>query len=273
MAGTRHKGIADTRRAAGNISIVLVEPAGAGNIGSVARAMMNTGFADLVLVNPGPFKNDEGFRMACNASDLLLGARVCTGLSEGLEGTGVIAGATRRLGRTRHPVLTLDEAIPKLVGLSQKNNVSILFGREDKGLKNAETGLCDILFEIPSDELYPSLNLSHAVFIVCYNIFRAREALVGGRPTSQARGGRSTGVLDIKAAPRKEYDEMFVHMESALRTLGYGDKRREYLLDVILRSFRRLFGRTALMQKEVNMLRGIFTQIERRARGEMEPGD
>jgi TrmH family RNA methyltransferase len=265
MAGTRHKGIVsgDTRREAGNISIVLVEPSGAGNIGSVARAMKNTGFADLVLVNPAPFKNDEGFRMACNASDVLLGARVYPGLSEGLEGTGVIAGATRRLGRGRHPVLTLDEAIPKLVGLSQKNNVSILFGREDKGLKNVETGLCDILFEIPSDELYPSLNLSHAVFIVCYSIFRAR----------QSRGARSTGVLDIKAAPRAEYDEMFVHMESAFRALGYGDKRREYLLGVILRSFRRLFGRTALMQKEVNMLRGIFTQIERRVRTDMEPED
>ncbi len=271
MAGTRHKGIVsgDTGRAAGNISIVLVEPSGAGNIGSVARAMKNTGFADLVLVNPAPFKNDEGFRMACNASDLLLGARVYPGLSEGLEGTGVIAGATRRLGRGRHPVLTLDEAIPKLVGLSQKNNVSILFGREDKGLKNVETGLCDILFEIPSDELYPSLNLSHAVFIVCYNIFRARQA----GSARQARGARSAGVLDIKAAPRKEYDEMFVHMESALRALGYGDKRREYLLGVILRSFRRLFGRTALMQKEVNMLRGIFSQIEQRVRKDPEAED
>jgi TrmH family RNA methyltransferase len=204
--------------------------------------------------------------MACNASDLLLGARVYPGLSEGLEGTGVIAGATRRLGRGRHPVLTLDEAIPKLVGLSQKNNVSILFGREDKGLKNVETGLCDILFEIPSDEQYPSLNLSHAVFIVCYSIFMASQARC-------ASSSRDLGVLNIKAAPRAEYDEMFVHMESAFRALGYGDKRREYLLGVILRSFRRLFGRTALMQKEVNMLRGIFTQIERRVRTDMEPED
>jgi tRNA/rRNA methyltransferase len=262
MAGTRHKGAAsgDTRRAAGKISIVLVEPGGAGNIGSVSRAMKNTGFTDLVLVNPAPFKNDEGFRMACNASDVLMGARVYPGLSEALEGTPVIAGATRRLGRIRYPVLTLDEAIPKLVGLSRKNNVSILFGREDKGLKNPEIKLCDILFEIPSDPAYPSLNLSHAVFIVCYNLFRARSP-------------RGSGKLNIKAAPRVEYDEMFVHMESALRALGYGYKGREYLVDVILRSFRRLFGRTALMQKEVNMLRGIFSQIERRARTDMEPED
>ncbi|HEY4708156.1 MAG TPA: hypothetical protein VII64_11915, partial [Thermodesulfobacteriota bacterium] len=48
------------------------------------------------------------------------------------------------------------------------------------------------------------------------------------------------------------------------RGLGYGDKGGEYLLEAIMRSFRRLFGRTGLMMKEVNMLRGIFAQTQAR---------
>jgi TrmH family RNA methyltransferase len=246
MAGTRHKG--GPGAVADNISIVLVEPAGPGNIGSVSRAMKNTGFSELVLVNPAPFKNDEGLKMACNASDVLLGARVVEELSEALKGAGVIAGATRRLGRIRQPVLMLDEAVVELMKLGRKNKVSILFGREDKGLKNPEIKLCDILFEIPSAEACPSLNLSHAVFIVCHKLYTAIDP----------PGPR------VKSAPRSVYDEMFVHMESAFKTLGYGEQGREYLLSAIMRTFRRLFGRTALMTKEVNMLRGIFTQIERR---------
>ena len=68
----------------------------------------------------------------------------------------------------------------------------------------------------------------------------------------------------IKAAPREELEKMYVHMERMLRGLGYGDQGGEYLFEAIMRSFRRLFGRTGLMEKEVKMLRGIFTQVEAR---------
>ena len=56
---------------------------------------------------------------------------------------------------------------------------------------------------------------------------------------------------------------MYAHMEAALRGSRLREKGRPS--KSILRSFRRLFGRTGLMQKEINMLRGIYTQIENRA--------
>lgn len=240
-------------KALANISILLVEPRGAGNIGSVARAMRNTGFGDLVLVNPCEYRNDEGFSMACNASELLLKAREFTALEDAVSSSPVVVGTTRRRGRERYPVLTMDEAVPKVMELAGGNNVSILFGREDKGLKNDEISICNILFEIPTHRDYRSLNLSQAVLLVCYELFRASGVCGDSGPV-------------IKAAPKKKYDEMFVHMEEALSALGYGEKGKEYLLKAILRTMKRLFGRTALMQKEVNMLRGIFTQIQDRVR-------
>jgi TrmH family RNA methyltransferase len=144
-----------------NINIVLVEPRSAGNIGSVARAMKNTGFNGLVLVNPVDYTKDEAtldeaFSMACKAGDVLNGAEVFTDLKGALEGSGLVAGATRRKGKLRTPLLTLDEAAVEILNFSKENRISILFGREDKGLKNEELKLCDILFEIPSDEGYPS---------------------------------------------------------------------------------------------------------------------
>ena len=233
-----------------NITVVLVEPQSAGNIGSVARAMRNTGFSRLALVNPCDFRNNEGYSMACKATDVLLAASIFPALEDALKGRALVVATTRRLGRTRYPVLTLPEAVPKIIEMGQKNQVAILFGREDKGLKNEEIALADILVEIPASEGYPSINLSHAVFMVCHYLFM-EEGYRG--PT-------------IKASPREEILKMYAHMEKALRALSYGEKGGEYLLQTILRSFRRLFGRTALMQKEVNMLRGIFTQIQERAR-------
>jgi tRNA/rRNA methyltransferase len=252
MNGRRRRSVTGGRKrptGLDNIEIVLVEPQSSGNVGSVARAMKNTGFRNLTLINPCDYANNEAYSMACKADDVLKGATVYPALQECLNKTGIVVGTTRRMGRMRYPVLTLDEAVPKILELSSKNRVSILFGREDRGLENDEIPLCDILLEIPTDPGYGSLNLSHAVFIVCYSLFSARFSVP---PT-------------IKVAPREELEKMYVHMEKTLMDLSYGEMGGEYLLEAILRSFRRLFGRTGLMQKEINMLRGIFTQIEQRA--------
>lgn len=238
----------DTMLFMNTISIVLVEPQSSGNIGSVARAMENTGFSNLVLVNPVDYKNNEAYSMACNACGTLLKAKVFTDIRSAIKDSGLVVGTTRRKGRERYPVLTLQEAIPNILTAAKKNKVSILFGREDKGLKNEEIKLCDLLVEIPTHKKYPSLNLSHAVFLTCYELFRAEI------PASPS----------IKLAPWEEMEGMYIHLEKTLKKLSYGEKGGKHLLKAIMRSFKRLFGRTGLMQKEVNMIRGICTQIEER---------
>ncbi|OGP31803.1 MAG: hypothetical protein A2073_04000 [Deltaproteobacteria bacterium GWC2_42_11] len=232
-----------------NIHIVLVEPQGAGNIGSAARAMKNTGFKNLALVNPVDYKNDEAYKMACKADDVLLGAKVFTSLENATKDASMVIGTTRRKGRIRYPVLTFYDVLPRIIETAQKNNVFILFGREDKGLSNKEIELCSDVVEIPADKSYPSLNLSHAVFLVCYELFKH---------TAEEKGQA------IKLASMEEINMMYEHLEKTLRKLGYGEKGGMHLLDVIMKSFRRLFGRTGLMHKEVNMVRGICTQIEKR---------
>ncbi len=233
-----------------NIRIVLVEPRSAGNVGSVARAMKNTGVACLRLVNPCEYKNNEGFSMACNASEVLLKAEVFSSIKDAILDCPVAIGTTRRQGRVRYPVLTLDEAMPGISRLSEKNRVAILFGREDKGLKNEELRGLDMLIEIPTHGDYGSLNLSHAVFAVCHRLFTAKNPV---QPV-------------IKAGERDELERMYEHLEETLRALDYGRQGNEYLLSSIMRSLRRLFGRTGLMRKEVNMLRGVLTQIQARLR-------
>ncbi|MCC6501962.1 MAG: RNA methyltransferase [Deltaproteobacteria bacterium] len=231
-----------------NISIVLVEPQSSGNVGSVARAMRNTDFTDLVLINPCDYKNNESYSMACKADDVLARARVFPTLEAYLGEPSIVVGTTRRVGRNRFPVMPLDEAVPMILRLAAKNSVAILFGREDKGLRNEEIPPCDMLVEIPTSGDYPSINLSHAVFTVCHHLYTAQV------PKAHA----------IKAAPKEEVEKMYAHIETALKDLGYGDNGGEYLLEAIMRNFKRLFGRTGLMLKEVNMLRGILSQVQKR---------
>ncbi len=231
------------------LSIVLVEPMGAGNIGSVARVMHNTGLKRLVLVNPVDFLNDEGFSMACNAGQILLQAEVHATFAEAVGGFNCLIGTTRRKGKLRKPHFTLSDIVPKVVEQSEVSEVALIFGRENHGLNNEELELCDMLFEIPAHEDNPSLNLSHAVFAVTYALFMAES---------------STEDTAIELAPRDEVQKLFVHLEATLESIGYGEPGSEYLRESIMHNFRRLFGRTGLMQKEVNMLRGILANIEKR---------
>ncbi len=228
-----------------NISFVLVGPQNPGNIGSAARAMKNYGFSDLRLVDPVDFHNDEAWSMACNAQDILLRARVFKDVKDAAA-AGTVVGTTRRKGKQRTPVLSLDEALEVISGLAQKSPVAILFGREDRGLKNREIEFCDVLFEIPSHDDYPSLNLSHAVLVVAFSLFLKNTP---GHPA-------------IEVASKEDIGAMYAHLERALRALGYAKSGDRPLLHSIMRNFRRLFGRTGLMPKEVNMLRGIFSRIE-----------
>ena len=110
-----------------NISILLLEPRGPRNIGSVARAMKNTGFSRLTLINPVPYKNNEAYEMACKAADLLQEAELFQTLDEALHAFPLVVGTTRRGGKERFPLLTLDEAIPKIAEAAVENRVALLF--------------------------------------------------------------------------------------------------------------------------------------------------
>ncbi|MCK4739658.1 MAG: RNA methyltransferase [Deltaproteobacteria bacterium] len=233
-----------------NIEIVLVCPQGAGNIGSVARVMKNTGFDNLTLIDPVPYENNEGWSMACNAGEFLKSAKVVCTIEEAVKDARYICGASRRRGKLRFPTLSLDEATVEVAKLAEKNKIVVLFGREDRGLLNEEVALCDMLFEIPTHEDYPSLNLSHAVFAFCHALFTQTEVPSAG------------DYIDL--AVKDDVKKMYIHLEQTLRGLGYGEDEKggDYLLGVIMKNFKRLFGRTGLIEKEVNMLRGILAKIE-----------
>ncbi len=229
------------------ISIVLVEPQGPANIGATARAMRNNGLKSLVLVNPCEFMNDECLGRACNAGEVVLGARIYKTLHECVRDFGFVLATTRRTGKQREPLMDVAGAVPLVMEMGRENAVAILFGREDRGLVNTELALADAFVELPAHEDYRSLNLSHAVFLLAHYLYMG---------SGQAPAGRA-----VTSAPRGEIERMYAHMEETLRALDYGNEGREFLLRAIMKNFRRLFGRTSLMEKEVNMLRGLFTQI------------
>ncbi|MCK5189233.1 MAG: RNA methyltransferase, partial [Methylococcales bacterium] len=174
-----------------NIRIVLVETSHPGNIGGVARAMKNMGFTNLYLVEPKIFPHADATARASGADDLLASARLCATLADAISDCQIVIGASARSRSISWPERTPRECAEKLLLDAGKNEVAIVFGRENSGLKNHELDLCRTLLKIPSNPDFSSLNLVCAVQMVCYEIFVA----VCGQPQEVTIGDKGDDPL------------------------------------------------------------------------------
>ncbi|MEG4235488.1 RNA methyltransferase [Microcoleus sp. Pol11C3] len=178
-----------------NIRIVLVEPAGPLNVGSVARVMKNMGLHQLVLVNPQcDHLGEEARLMAVRAADILETTKVVESLPAAL--VGCVRAIATTGDDSRSLPTQLEEPADALPWLLEAPS-ALIFGREDCGLTNAELNRAQRLIRIPSSDAYTSLNLAQAVAICCYELYREegrRNREEGRRNREEGRGKREEGI-------------------------------------------------------------------------------
>jgi len=159
-----------------NVSFILVEPRTPGNIGAAARAVKTMGFERLVLVNPCDFDVPQTRRLAHASEDILEKIQVFSTLPEALQDVYFAVAATNRLREYRTPIFNPEMLGEKLIPVSQAHHVALVFGREQTGLTNEEIRACHALTAIPAAVSHPSLNLSQAVMLYAYTLFKSSFA-------------------------------------------------------------------------------------------------
>ncbi len=228
-----------------NVSIVLVQPQIPENIGSVARAMNNMGLSRLVLVRPENCDLSRVLKTATGTSiDLVEQMEVYEELEAALATYEYVVGTTARTGSLR-PALTQPRRLANdLISISQNNKVAILFGPEDRGLSNADIRCCHTIATIPTAR-FSSLNLAHAVMILCYEIFMAScDEIPEPLP---------------RMANKFELEGMYEHMKEVLTKIGFIDPQNpeHWMLNI-----RRFLSRFPLRAREVRIIRGICRQVD-----------
>ncbi|MCE5265829.1 MAG: RNA methyltransferase [Deltaproteobacteria bacterium] len=230
-----------------HVTIVLKGPKFPGNVGSAARCAMNMGIDKMIVVGNRDLDDEAVRQMATHvAREIVDGIRHFDTLDEALAGFSWVVGTTARHGSGRGPVVSPRRMAELLVDRSQENEIALLFGPEDTGLTNDDLRFCQTLVTIPTAG-FKSLNLSHAVMVVCYELFAAR--------LEKERGAE----VAPKLASTKELEAMYAKLKETLLAIGF-------LLpdnpDYWMMHLRRLFSRTTLLAREVKILRGICRQIE-----------
>lgn len=236
-----------------NLCVVLVEPKGAGNIGSVARVMKNFGFGELRLVQPrASHLGAEARNMAVSAVDLLERVSVYENLALALSDRNLSLGTTRRFGKYREELLYPAEAATTIVSLAKTAKAAIVFGPEDTGLKTEDLDLCQYCVTIPTHADLPSMNLAQAVTVCLYEA----SLKFSSPPEEKVRGKRP--------ALGKNLEAMFVQMRQVLLEVGFLNPQNP---EHLVRIFRRMLARQGLTEHEVQILRGLWDKISWLHRG------
>ena len=155
------------------IYIVLCRPEESRNIGAACRAMANSGISRLRIVGRREDFDEERVRiLAIHAAGIWERAEFFDSIEDATADCAISAATTRRRGKKRKGKLFLPEEFCSFIQDSDAN-AAVVFGNERTGLTDEEVAACSTAVTIPSDENFMSLNLSHAVQIICYHLFRA----------------------------------------------------------------------------------------------------
>lgn len=249
------------------VRFVLVEPSHPGNVGASARALQAMGFEQLWLANPEDPKiasRSDAVALSSGAARVLGDSRVCT-LEEALGPATWSCAMSARVREFEPPRLSLEQACDSLVAhmherLSPADDCQaqavFVFGPERAGLTNDQLLKCRHVCSLDVEEKFSSLNLSQAVQVVAYALRRAARS-IDALSTMPSGNNRETA----RPANHEMVEGLHAHLIRLAIEVGYLDPSNPGRFDERLR---RLLARKDMWEDEVQMLRGLCTEIERR---------
>ena len=232
-----------------NLKVILVEPNGPINVGSIARLCSNFEVDELRIVSP---KCDifslEAKKMALKGKKFLDNCKIFDNLENAISDCDLVLASCGRIDVNKDLFLESSENIFNwTMSFKKINNLAIIFGREDRGLTNSELLLAHKIFNIPTSRNYPSLNLSHAVSITLYEIKKS------------SKNDSNKVLKNFNLASSKQIKESFYEIEKMLNRVGYLSKDTTRAK---ISKFKKYILRANTTSHEINVLRGIFHQIK-----------
>ncbi|AEH07402.1 TrmJ/YjtD family RNA methyltransferase [Methanothermococcus okinawensis] len=226
------------------VIVILVNPKYSGNVGAIARNMMNFGVNELRIVGSKDILNDEAYIRAVHAKEILNNAKFYDNLNDATQDIDFIVGTSGAVSGDRNlkrVPITPHELAEKYKIVD--GTMGIVFGREDDGLSNKELELCDLFVSIPTSEKYPIMNLSHAVSIILYELYVSSL----NKPYN----------VNMREASKLEKDVLLNIFNEFVDKNEYIPEYRKELCKTI---FKRIISRAFISGKEANTLMCAFKE-------------
>ena len=230
------------------IGFLLVKPQLPENIGFSARGLKNFGFNSLDLVNPKElWPNKKAIATSVGAKNILRKTKVYSSIKDAINKYDIVYASSARKRDINKKHLSFNEFI-KSIKKNKNKKIGIIFGPESSGLSNEDIVYCNYIFKIPVSKKLESINLSHSLIIVCYEIFRN---------TKRSYFNKNKKLDDV--INKKKINKFLNFVENRLERKGFFqpfEKRKTMLINL-----RNIFGRIELSNKELRILSSIFSKL------------
>jgi len=231
-----------------NLKVILVEPNGPLNVGSIARLCSNFEVDELRIVSPNcDISSLDAKKMALKGQKFLDNCKIFYNLENAIFDCDLVLASCGRIDVSKDSFFESSEDVFNWTTSFKKiNNLAIIFGREDSGLTNDELLMANKTFNIPTSINNPSLNLSHAVSIVLYELNKSSKKNIYNE------------LKVFNLASSKELHDTFLEIEEILLRVGYLLKHTS---KAKISKFKNFILRANTSTHEINVLRGIVHQI------------
>ena len=232
---------------------ILVNPQLGENIGSCARALKNFGFSNLNIVAPRDgWPNTKARMTSVGAFNLIKSAKIYNNVEDAVKKFDLIFATSARGRDVNKKHISIINFI-KTLAKNKNSNIGIMFGPEASGLSNYDLSLSNFIIQIPTSSKLTSLNLSHAVIIICYEIYRSLNF----------SKFKKEKVLS-KLASKRSIKNLIKFLEKILDNKKFfrpSEKKKSMILNI-----NNIFGRLELSDKEIRILFSIFSSLNKKDR-------
>jgi len=151
---------------------ILVKPQIGENTGACARSLKNFGFTKLNIVSPKhSWPNIKAKATSVGAYDILKKAKIFDSTSEAINEFDIVFSLSSRTRDINKKHITINKFL-KIIDHNKDIKYGLMFGPEASGLSNKDLSFSNYVLEIPTSKKFKSLNLSHSLTIICYEIFK-----------------------------------------------------------------------------------------------------
>ena len=229
-----------------NIFFILHKPQLSENIGACARGMKNFNFSNLRVVNPKPiYPNDKIEATSVGAKDVIRKSKVFKNLEKAVENMDCVIATSARFRNKNIKHIQLKDL--KKIDYSKK--VAFLFGSEASGLSNNEISYANYTLQIPTNQDFKSLNLSHSLIIIAQYV----SSIISSKVSSFNKSNK------VKSASKKEVVAMANLCIKNLEEINFFKSKEKK--PIMLENLRNIFYRMELSTKETRILSGVFASL------------
>ena len=183
-----------------NYGFVLIQPQLGENIGATARSLKNFGFKNLIITNPKcSWPNIKAKATSVGAFDIINSTKVFKNTNTAIKKFDLIFSFSARKRDINKKHISIYNFL-RILKKQKKKKIGLMFGPEASGLSNLDLSYANYVVQIPSSPKFKSMNLSHSVSLICYEIFKLNNfKLTNQKYFSKKLGqkGKLTQILNL----------------------------------------------------------------------------